>query len=114
MSTSAEEKAGLLHREVSDMGGQPGEPVPIVDHALAPWERQCHATLECLAWRGVMSTEEKRRGAEDLGMTIYAKLTYYEKWIMSATNHLLEHGHITQDQLATRVETIRLRDRVTR
>jgi hypothetical protein len=108
MLTQAE-KAAVLHRQVSDMGGLPAPPLEIVDHELAPWEKRCHATLECLAWRKVMSTEAKRRGVEDMGSGIYADLTYYEKWIMSATNHLLEHGHITQDELAAKVEEIRIR-----
>ena len=104
---TAQDKATLLHRQVNDMGGLQAGPVAITDHELEPWEKRCHATLECLAWRAVMSTEEKRRGVEDLGQTISSELTYYEKWIMSATNHLLEHGHVTQDQLAAKVEEIR-------
>jgi hypothetical protein len=104
-----DEKAGVLHREVSDIGGTSGPPVDLFERELEPWEKRCHATLECLAWRGVMSTETKRRGAEDMGRAIYADLTYYEKWIMSATNHLLEHGFVTQDQIAAKTEEVRRR-----
>lgn len=107
------EKAALLHRPVSDIGGLPSEPLAITDHDLLPWEKRCHATLECLAWRKVMSTEAKRRGVEDMGQTIYAELTYYEKWIMAATNHLLERSAITQDQLAAKVDDVRARRAVT-
>ena len=111
MPTTAHESQ-LLHRQVSDTGGQPAEPVVAFEREMFPWEKRCHATLECLNWRRVMSMEEKRRGISDLGQTIYAGLGYYEKWIMSATNHLLEHGHITQDELATRSAKIHARHAV--
>jgi hypothetical protein len=109
--TSSSEKGELLHHPVSDVGGSEGGPVTVGDHVLEPWEKRCHATLECLDWRGVMSTEEKRRGVEDLGQLISEQLSYYEKWVVSATNHLLEHGYITQDQLSSKIDEVRARYR---
>ena len=56
-----------------------------------------------------MSTEAKRRSVEDMGQTVYAGLTYYEKWITAAARFLMEHGHITQDELASRTDAVRTR-----
>jgi hypothetical protein len=81
----------------------------ITEHDLAPWEKRTHALLECLYWRGVVSMEEKRRGIEDLGQTIYAGLTYYEKWALTAANRLMDKGLITQDELAKRMDEVRAR-----
>ena len=51
--------------------------------------------LDVLAARKLVNTEEKRRGVDDLGKDIYDKLTYYEKWILSACQVLLGKGLIT-------------------
>jgi hypothetical protein len=106
---SSDEKYRLLHHEVSDIGGTPALPLTIADHDLEPWEKRTHATLECLAWREVMSTEAKRRSVEDMGQTIYGGLTYYEKWITAAARFLMEHGYFTQDELAKRMDAVRAR-----
>jgi hypothetical protein len=93
----------------NDFGGLPANPMIIAEHELAPWEKRCHATLECLNWRGVMSMEEKRRAIEDLGETIYVGDTYYEKWALAAAIRLMDKGLITQDELAKKMDEIRER-----
>lgn len=98
-----------LPRPVNDFGGLPAEPMVIAEHALAAWEKRCHATLECLYWREVMSMEEKRRAIEDLGQEIYAGLTYYQKWALAVSTRLMDKGHITQDELAAKTDEVRAR-----
>jgi hypothetical protein len=96
----------------NDFGGLPANPVVIAEHELAPWEKRCHATLECLNWRGVMSMEEKRRAIEDLGETLYVGDTYYEKWALAAAIRLMDKGLITQDELAKKMDEVRERTAV--
>ena len=72
----------------------------MVDHELLPWEKRCHALLGILDIHKIVNTEEKRRGVEDLGSEMIGKLTYYERWIVSAINVLLEKRVLTPDQLA--------------
>lgn len=103
------ERAAHLYHAVNDLAGAPAAPLTIGDHVLLPWEKRCHALLETLNMRGVVSMEEKRRGIEDMGQTIYAALTYYEKWAMCAANALVSKGHITPDELAAKVEEVRAR-----
>ena len=98
-----------LPQPVNDFGGLPAPPMVIADHELAPWEKRCHATLECLYWRHVMSMEEKRRALEDLGETLYVELTYYQKWALGAAQHLMDKGLITQDELAAKMDEVRAR-----
>ncbi len=81
----------------------------IAEHDLAPWEKRCHATLEVLNWRQVMSQEEKRRAVEDLGLTLNAELAYYQKWALAAAQHLMDKGLITQDELAAKMDEVRAR-----
>lgn len=106
---SLDERTSHLFHPVNDLAGQPGTPLVLTEHALQPWEKRCHALLESLNARGVVTMEEKRRGVEDMGKTIYAALTYYEKWIMSAANHLLAKGHISPDELAAKLHEVRER-----
>ena len=57
----------------------------------------------------MVSTEEKRRGVEDMGETVYKDLTYYEKWVMVAARVLMDKGHITSDELAAKLAEVRAR-----
>jgi hypothetical protein len=101
--------SAMLPHPINDFGGLPAGPIEITEHELAPWEKRCHATLECMYWRKVMSMEEKRRGIEDLGQTLYAELPYYQKWALAAANTLLNKGLITQDELNSKVDEVRAR-----
>jgi hypothetical protein len=103
------ERTKLLYHPVNDVGGQPREPLNLAEHPLQPWEKRCHALLESLNARGVLTMEEKRRGIEDMGQTIYAALTYYEKWAMCAANVLMTKGHFTADELAEQIRQVKLR-----
>jgi hypothetical protein len=104
-----EDRNNLLHRPVNDLAGLPGTVLNLAEHPMLPWEKRCHALLESLNARGVVTMEEKRRGVEDMGKTIYVSLTYYEKWAMCAANHLMVKGHITPDELAERIRVVRAR-----
>jgi len=104
-----DERSTHLFHPVNDLAGAQGMPIAMTDHVLLPWEKRCHALLETFNARGVISMEEKRRGVEDMGQTIYAALTYYEKWAMCATNVLLTKGHITADELAAKLAEVRTR-----
>lgn len=104
-----DERTQHLYHPVNDVAGNPGPPIAITDHQLLPWEKRCHALLETLNALGVLSMEEKRRGIEDMGQTIYAALTYYEKWAMCAANVLINKGLITPDQLSAKLIEVHAR-----
>ena len=46
---------------------------------------------------------------EDLGSEMIGKLTYYERWIVSAINVLLEKRVLTPDQLARKTAEVQAR-----
>jgi len=97
----------LIKHAASDLGGRPAEPLVIGDHELLPWEKHCHALLDVLDRYKLVNTEEKRRGVDDLGGEIYGHLTYYEKWIVSAVNVLLQKGILTPDELAQQLDALK-------
>ncbi|MFT3699329.1 MAG: nitrile hydratase subunit alpha [Kofleriaceae bacterium] len=111
-SSVMDARTSHLYHSVNDLAGAATTPIAITDHQLLPWEKRCHALLETFNARGVISMEEKRRGVEDMGQTIYAALTYYEKWVMCAANLLMAKGHITSDELADKVAEVHALDSV--
>jgi hypothetical protein len=61
--------------------------------------------------RGLLRVDELRRNIEDLGSDAYDKMTYYERWISSITQTLIQRGVITVDELGRKMEAIRSRPR---
>jgi len=91
-----------------DMGGQPAGPIDKTEHQLAPWEKRVHALLTLLSapCRDLMNVHELRRGIEALGQTEYDRLSYYERWITSITNNLIEKGVFSVEELGQKLAEI--------
>jgi hypothetical protein len=99
-------------RRHHDIGGLDAGPVERGEHAHAAWENKIDAILRLLAHpdRGpLVRIDELRRGIEEMGPGVYDELSYYERWIGSITNLLLEKGVITVDELGEKIETVRAR-----
>ncbi len=97
-----------------DMGGLEAGPVERSGHAHEPWEKRVDA-LKMLLFddqRQLLSTDELRRGIEDLGAEAYDRYNYYERWMAAMANVLLEKGIITVDELATKMAEIEARREV--
>jgi hypothetical protein len=99
----------LIKRLPTEMGGLDAGPVQRVEHEYAPWEKRCHALANVLDSHKVISTEEKRRGVEDLGSEIVAKLTYYERWIVAFANILFQKQILAPDELAKKMDEVAAR-----
>jgi hypothetical protein len=96
-------------RRHHDMGGLAAGPVDRREHDYAPWEKKVDAILRLLVAHGVITVDELRRGIEELGPGIYDELSYYERWIASITNLLLEKGVVTPSALGAAMEAIKAR-----
>ncbi len=98
-------------RRHHDMGGEPAGPVERVEHDYALWEKRVDAILRLLVSPQckVMTVDELRRGVEQLGPGAYDELTYYQRWIASIGNNLLEKGVITVDELGRRLAEVEAR-----
>ena len=59
--------------------------------------------------RKIMTVDELRRGIEQLGPEVYDKMSYYERWITSVTNNLLEKGTLSVDELGRKMAEIEAR-----
>lgn len=99
-------------RRHHDMGGLDAGPVHRTEHKFEPWENKTDAIVRLLSQpqRGpLMRIDELRRGIEEMGPGVYDELTYYERWIASIANILLEKGVITVDELGRKIEEVKAR-----
>lgn len=95
-------------RGFHDLGGLPAGPIDRSEHVLAPWEKRVHALMLLLGepCRDIMNVHELRRGIEALGEAEYDRLSYYQRWITSITNNLLQKGVLTPDELGHKLSDI--------
>ena len=98
-------------RGVHDIGGLPGGPIDWSEHEPALWEKRVHALLLllCRSDPPVMSVDELRRGIEALGSEEYRRLGYYDRWIASVTENLLQKGILTPDELGRKLAEVEAR-----
>lgn len=96
-------------RGYHDMGGQAGDRVAPVEHDYALWEKRVDAMMVLLTSRGHMTVDELRRCIEGLGPEAYDRLTYYERWISSITQVMIERGQIGVAELAERIAKVKAR-----
>jgi hypothetical protein len=98
-------------RSHHDMGGEPAGPVQRSEHDYAFWEKRVDALLVLLTHKQRMTVDELRRNVESLGADAYDKLSYYERWIHSITQTLIQHGVISVDELGRKMAEIERRPR---
>ena len=91
-----------------DMGGQPAGPVARTEHDFALWEKRVDALLVLLSRenRRLMTVDELRRNIESLGTDAYEKMTYYERWIHSISQTLIQRGVISIDELGRKMAEV--------
>ena len=98
-------------RRHHDMGGLDAGTVAPVEHDYAIWEKRVDAIVKLMSTedRPYLSTDELRRGIEELGPGVYDELNYYERWISSATNLMLEKGVFSVDELGRKMADVEAR-----
>ena len=91
------------------MGGQPAGPVSLAQHEIEPWEKRIEAILRCMQLREqpIVTVDELRRGIEELPPKLYDSLGYYERWIASLTNIMVEKGVLTRAEIEARMAKIK-------
>ncbi len=91
-----------------DMGGLPAGPIDRGEHDYAPWEKRVDAILRLLTdqKRKVITVDELRRHIEELGPGAYDEMSYYQRWMASIGNNLLEKGVIGVDELGRKMAEI--------
>ena len=90
-------RQGAGGRGVHDVGGLEFGAIDRTEHDLALWEKRTDAMLILLRdnKRRVLSVDAHRRMIETYGEQEYDRTTYYEKWIRSVRNLLVEQDVLT-------------------
>jgi hypothetical protein len=98
-------------RSHHDMGGLPAGLVTPTEHDYAPWEKRVDALLVLLTGAKQMTVDELRKNIEAIGPDAYERMTYYERWIHSITQTLIQRGVLTIDGLGRKMEEVERRYR---
>lgn len=93
-----------------DMGGLPAGRVELTEHDYEEWERRVDALMVlCTGIRRknrLMTVDELRKNIESLPPETYDRTAYYEKWVASLTQTLIQRGVITTAELARKMEEV--------
>lgn len=97
-------------RTPHDVGGEPDAPATFEEKEEEVWELNTFITCEVLGWRGIWTSEERRRlGNVDVGRTNYLGLPYYGRWVLAIARCLIDKRHITLRELLERADDVRTR-----
>ena len=92
------------------MGGLPAGKVRRTEHSYDEWELRVDALMMLLV--GVMGGErrmtvdELRKNIESLPPADYDKMGYYDRWVISLTQSMIQRGVITTDELAKKLAEV--------
>ena len=89
-----------------DMGGELAGPIPTDQHDFSLWEKRVDALMIIGSAKGFFTVDGLRRVLEDMGEDAFEKLTYYERWIASINQNLIEGGAYTTEELAEKMNEI--------
>jgi hypothetical protein len=96
------------------MGGLPAGPVAPDEHAYAGWEQRVDAMVTLLRTDGTITVDELRKNIEAIGPQAYEAMGYYERWITSLTQTLLQRGVVTTAELLRKMQSLQERTEVQR
>ena len=96
-------------RRHHDIGGLYAKQLEKAECDNLPWEKRVDAIVRLLSSDKcrLLRIDEVRRGIEELGPNTYDELSYYERWISSVTNILIEKGVLNIDELGRKIENVR-------
>lgn len=90
-----------------DMGGEPAGKLDPTEHDYDDWERRVDAM--CVLLWGIkggtrrMTVDEHRKNIESLPPEAYQRMSYYERWVWSLAQCLIQRGIITTGELGKKL-----------
>ena len=96
-------------RRWHDMGGKDAGEIARGEHDFALWEKRVDALLRIATAKGYFTVDGLRRVLEDMGENSFETMTYYERWIASVTQNMVEAGAFTIDELNARMDEVAAR-----
>lgn len=93
-----------------DMGGMHGFGPVVTDanmHGREHWENRTHALIGVVLRSGTCNIDEFRHGIERLHPAEYLASSYYERWLKTIENLVVEKGVVSRDELSERAALLR-------
>ena len=91
-----------------DMGGLEAGTINKDEHDYALWEKRVDAMMMLPSNElSILTVDQLRKGIEALPPDAYDNMSYYERWMASITNTLLETGIITTEELGSKMREIK-------
>jgi len=91
------------------MGGLSAGPVLPEGHDYALWEKRVDALMVLATAKGLFTVDGLRRVIEDLGPDYYEKMSYYERWVHSVNQNLIEAGAYSLTELSAKMAEVAAR-----
>lgn len=96
-------------RRWHDMGGEIAGPIPDASHDLALWEKRVDALMIICSSKGHFTVDGLRRVLEDMPPSSFEEMSYYERWIASIAQNLIEDGVFSTSELGQRITEVKRR-----
>ena len=110
LATRIKEVGARAHH---DMGGLPAGKVEYTEHDYELWERRADALMMILSGikgaKRMITVDELRKNIERLPPDAYERMSYYDRWVSSITQTLIQRGVITTEELARKMAEVRER-----
>ncbi|WP_439138655.1 ScnB-like protein [Planktotalea sp.] len=91
------------------MGGQDAGPICDNQHDFSLWEKRVDALMVLCSGKGYFTVDGLRRVLEDMGEEAFETMSYYERWIASINQNLIESGAYTTEELAAQMAEVKAR-----
>jgi len=104
----------MIQRSHHDMGGLPGGKVERTEHDYAEWERRVDALAVLLqgikkGTKRLLTVDERRKAIEMLPPEEYDRMSYYERWVVSLAQSLIQRGIVTSEEIARKMLEVQKR-----
>lgn len=96
-------------RRWHDMGGTDAGPIPDAQHDFSIWEKRVDALMIICSGKGYFTVDGLRRVLEDMGEDAFETMTYYERWVASVNQNMIEAGAYTTAELGTKMAEVKAR-----
>jgi len=100
---------GFDGRRWHDMGGTDAGSVPQDEHDFSLWEKRVDALMILCSGKGYFTVDGLRRALEDMGEDAFETMSYYERWIASVNQNLVEQGVYSLEELGAKIAEVQAR-----
>ena len=92
-----------------DIGGQDAGTISPDQHDFSLWEKRVDALMIICSAEGYFTVDGLRRVLEDMGEQAFETMSYYERWIASINQNLIESGADSIEELGAKMADVQAR-----